>query len=392
MNDPGDPGAAREAWVRRPVMRWAAVALVVVMSALLAPSCAEGGSSADSTVAPTTETTIAVTSTTETGETAVSPPQVEALEVVGSVDAGQQLWTGTLVDTELWVPRKGGVTVVSTEDGSTTFLDFEGAAETPLFAVNRVWVPNIEEPTLTVFDPRTKEEVTTVTVGQNGFLPVDFGGYVWVPNRGDATVSRVDLGTFEVLTIALSPGLGSLLVVDGHVEAPATDAYWRIDLDGTATQIDDPRPHPVELGGDEFRVSDDRTSLLRSGAPGGDPEVTITIGSEIQQLTVTGDWIWASSADGFIRIDPETNEADDPIQVSANGGYVGSDAGLWIATRGDDDGEVTFIQSATGAVATVAVDGRPDTPTVVDDGAYVSLVRNSRVEQVVQIGPVFETG
>lgn len=392
MKQPDAPEAAPSSAIRRSAeVRVAAVLLVAMVSAF-SVSCGEDGDSADTTVADLAETTVVETSITEVPTTSPSPAELESLEMVSGFEVGQQLWTSTLVGEDLWVPRKGGVSVISTRDDSITFLDFEGAAETPLFAAGRVWVPNLDVPTLTVFDPNTMQEITTVAVGNQGFSPVSLGGYVWVPNRDDATVSRVDMGTFDVLSIPLSPGFGTLLVVDGGVETRASDAYWRIELDGTATQIDDPRPLPVELDGDEFRVDGDRTSLLRSSTPGGDPAATIPIGSRVNQLTVTGDWVWADTAAGFVRVDPGTNSASDPIQVEANGGYVGSDTGLWIATRGDDDGEVTFIQSSTGKVATLAVEGRPDTPTVVDDGAYVSLVFGSRVEQVVRIEPVFSDG
>ena len=383
-------------WARRPA-QLAAVALVVLLSGLAFFVFRSDDSPSAETTLATAETTIEDTSTTATPTTAAPTttpplPELEALRVVSEFDVGDGLWSPILVGSDLWVPRKAGVAVINIEDGGLTALDFEGWSETPLFADGRVWVPNLEVPTLTVIDPIEKTVIDTVAVGQRGLPPVELDGHIWVSNRADATVSRVDMVTLEELTIELSPGFTSLLVVDGHIETRATDAYWRINPDGEATQIADPGPLPVVLDGDEFRVDEDRTSVSRASSPGGEPIATIPTGPGTGQLTVSGDWIWASTAAGFVRIDLETNEADKPIPVNANGGFVGSDTGLWIATRGDVDGQVTFIQSETQSFETIDVPGRPDIPIPVNDGAYVSLVFDSLVEQVLQVEPVFDNG
>ena len=263
-------------------------------------------------------------------------------------------------------------------------IEIEGTAETPLLAGGLVCVPNTDPPTPTVavINPESRQIVELVPTGEMGFTPVELAGFVWVPNRASATVTRVDMETFETLDIPLSPGFVGLSVVGDHIETRAAENYWRIDVDGTATVIEDPGPLPVEFDGAVFRVDPSRTAVER--LVGDAVEATIQTGAGTSGLAVAGDWIFASTTAGFVRIDPVSGDvSSDPILVDGFQGFVGSDDGLWVHTRGERP-SVTFIDGETLLFASVPVSGSPDEPTIVDDRAFVSLILGaSAVEEIV---------
>jgi YVTN family beta-propeller protein len=144
----------------------------------------------------------------------------------------------------------------------------------------------------------------TIQVGQQPTTVVLGQGAVWVANKGDDSVSRIDPQTNRVVATIPVDGVADLAV--------GRDALW--------------------AGGDREGVAriDPRTNRVVA---------TVPVGALPFGLAATDDAVWVTSVvDGTItRIDPQTNHVTatirtggEPVQVAAN------DRAVWVAYPPDN--------------------------------------------------------
>jgi YVTN family beta-propeller protein len=77
-----------------------------------------------------------------------------------------------------------------------------------------------------------REVTDEITVGSEPWQPAFADGAIWVSNRGDGTVSRIDIETRQVThTIQVGNGALTPLAFDGAIWVPDPE-------DGTVTRIE----------------------------------------------------------------------------------------------------------------------------------------------------------
>ena len=279
------------------------------------------------------------------------------------------------------------------------------------FAIIRVLEPNslagIGEDHVGAIDPDRGRITAQYSVGHRPGALTAGGGSVWVANRLDGTVSRIDRDR-QIVTIpvggapaALAFGAGSLWVADGEgrtvaqidpgankvlqrievANAPrslalAEGALWAVSgADGDVHRVDLASTHatrPIPVGvkataiaagsGAVWVASEEAGTVIRLDARTGRVVAPVNVGHAPSALAVGEGAVWVvDRADGTLaRVDPDDNSVtglarvgDDPTAVAVGEGAV------WVATG--EDGTVVRID--------------PDGPRVVDrrkTGSYPS--------------------
>jgi YVTN family beta-propeller protein len=170
--------------------------------------------------------------------------------------------------------------------------------------------------TVGVIDPGNGRLVTTVPVGVRPGEPVVARGSVWVPNLDDDTVTRIDVATRRVAGGALSPG--------GPVTGIAAGAgsVWVGDAsDGVARRVD------PAIG----VVTVTTPSLRRRDGPLQSVDVQ-------EPLAVGGGALWAAHSGVLTRLDQSGRRrlgairvGDEPVAIAIGAG------GAWVTDDIDND-------------------------------------------------------
>ena len=138
-----------------------------------------------------------------------------------------------------------------------------------------VWVSEYGSPTLLKINPRTNKVVATTGIGY-GACGLDFGaGSIWIEDTQSSTISRVSVRT----------GKRTAAVKVGAQPYDATFAYGAVWT--TAYGF-----------GDVERIDPARNKVVKR----------FTLGSPIGVVGAFGS-VWATGAEGVIRIDPATQHA-----------------------------------------------------------------------------------
>src|SRR5262245_58058905 len=98
-----------------------------------------------------------------------------------------------------------------------------------------VWVSNEQKNSVTRIDPKANAIVATIPVGKAPCSGLAAGfGSLWVPNCGDPSVSRLDLGTGKIsATLKLTIGNE-----EGGLTTGAGSVWMMTDAKGTLSRID----------------------------------------------------------------------------------------------------------------------------------------------------------
>ena len=246
-------------------------------------------------------------------------------------------------------------------------------------------------------------------------------GSVWVANRLDGTVSRVDRGQ-EIVTIdvggeptGLAYGARSLWVADGRgrtvaqIDPELNKVVQRFDVgnasdavavgfgavwvasavDATVVKIDlgsgrvsrtigvEARPTALAAGRGAIWVASETTArLIRLDPRSGTPVDTIAVGNGPSSVAVGAGAVWvANRRDGTVsRIDPGTDAATEAVPVGHEPrAVVAADDGVWVANAGD--GTVMRIDPADRDVTdTVPIDGSPAALAVAQGHVWTTAV------------------
>jgi class 3 adenylate cyclase/streptogramin lyase len=260
-------------------------------------------------------------------------------------------------------------------------------------------------------DPTVGAFVETFPVGEDPTgVAIGEDGDVWVINQGDSTVTRIDPGPGEV-----TPGKSTLGIPTGV--AAGEGAVWITNgfgsQIGTQVVVVDPADDSVEVAfpsandekaivvafGSIWLADADRDRVLRYDPenPSAEPIVIPVDEDEIadaapRSLAVgsgpaAGIWVVNELGDTVVRIDPQTNEVADRIQVDAPTAVAADDGGLWVTSEANDQVH-RFDPVGRRTVRTFQyADGIPDGPTMIVTGPSGVWVGSDLETVVVRIDP-----
>jgi YVTN family beta-propeller protein len=229
----------------------------------------------------------------------------------------------------------GSVWVASTDEGTTTRLDFGkavlrqaigvGSGPAGIAADERgTWVANSLRGTVSRIDPSANRVVQTIRVGS---APADIAlgaGAVWVVSEGDQLLTGLDPRTgdetarihFGASPRAVAVGAGSVWVADEE-----RGAVFRIDP-VRRTPVDTisvgSGPVDVAVGAGSVWVANNLDGTVSRVDPARDRVVaTIPVGDGPRSLAIVDGSAWVSNEFGgtVVRIDPAMNAVDRVIHV-----------------------------------------------------------------------------
>jgi YVTN family beta-propeller protein len=229
-----------------------------------------------------------------------------------------------------------------------------GQPEIHAFAAGSLWVSNAADATVSRIDTSTNQVVATIPVGSVSDHPPMISAYadqIWVLNPQDQTLMRIDPTTNTIMT-TLSIGTGALPVTDPQRLAVGDGAIWVSDTRNNQVLGIDPEtqtvvaivpdinlPHSIGVTADAVWVAGVGTKEIIRIDPATN-QIVARISPDridLDAVYVFGDEIWASGPGHIVRIDPTSNQLETTIDLPAEaffdyGGFIGVDDGtIWFA-------------------------------------------------------------
>jgi len=258
------------------------------------------------------------------------------------------------------------ILTVKTSDGNATSTEFlQAVAPSPVAgtAVNsanvtvekrsaqnaRLWVTNIDNDSVSVFDAVTNAKLAEIPVGaMPRSVAVSPSGEVWVVNKGSSTVSVVDTASLTVnRTIALpraAQPFGLVFAPDGSgfVTLEALGRVLKLDATGASVASLDVGPNPRHLA-----LTQGATQLLVSRfiSPPQPGESTATVQTTVNGAAVGGEVLLVDPSSLTLTRTVELQHSSKPdTETSARGvpNYLGAPAispdgkSAWIPSKQDN--------------------------------------------------------
>jgi DNA-binding beta-propeller fold protein YncE len=214
----------------------------------------------------------------------------------------------------------------------------------PTIIGDTLWYLRDDE--LVAADPQTGRERATYQPPILGTTVHD--GILWTADEETGKLARIDLDTDKVLgQLQLPTGEpkwieaweGAIwVVIDG------SDVVVRIDpRTGKITDTIETgsRPHSVVTGfGSLWVIEHGIGEVLRLEPEHGEIEARIAGPGINVAIAVAGDYVWASSTDSIMKIDPATNQVVGEIELGFGElyGMAASQGSLWVTTGGAGKG------------------------------------------------------
>jgi peptide/nickel transport system substrate-binding protein len=245
-----------------------------------------------------------------------------------------------------------------------------------------VWVANRLDGTVSRIDRRDGDvEIGTIDIGGEPTGLAFGAGSLWVANGQGRTVAQLDPGTNKVLkrydvgnaAHAVAFGSGAVWV------ASAVDAtIVRIDLDGGGSKRIpvEARPSALAAGAGAIWVASDATArVFRLDPRSGTPLAPIRVGNGPSGVAVGAGAVWvANRRDGTVsRIDPAT-EVTETVRVGREPSAVAADEdGVWVANAGD--GTLMRIDRGSHRVTeTIPIESSPAALAVVEGDVWTAAI------------------
>jgi peptide/nickel transport system substrate-binding protein len=250
----------------------------------------------------------------------------------------------------------------------------------------------IDENAVGLIDPESNRVTEQYPVGRGPSALAVGGGSVWVADAGDGTVSRIEPGREQIVTIPvgrrpadLAFAAGSLWVTDrgGAVSqiSPAANRVVRRIAAGNA-------PRGVVAGyGALWVASEADRTVARIDLERAAVTAKIDLGANPTALAAGAGAVWVTSEEGgtVFRIEPRSGTVVSTIGVGNGPVDVAVEEGAtWIANR--QDATVSRIDPATDAVTDTLAVGRDPSAIAVGEGAV--WVANATDGTVTRIDPV----
>lgn len=338
-----DPVPIQERRWQREALKLAAAALVFgLVGALLVlvlqddpePATVPGiaPTAIPATVTPTSESTTTPDPTQAATEAAVAPTATERP-------------TATTVVPDLAAAGEVVATITVGE-----------APEAQIFAAGSLWVSNTADATVSRIDTVTNQVVATIPVGSSTNHPPmisAFGNQIWVLNPQDRTLMRIDPATNTIAT-TFAIDTGTLPVTDPQRLAVGDGAIWVTDtLNHQVARIDPQTQTVVALVPDinlahsigatadaVWVASVGREEIVRIDPATNQIAARIDLkGYFFDAVYVIGSDVWASDPAHVVRIDPATNQPDTTITLPPEayldyGRLIGvGDGSVWIVAN-----------------------------------------------------------
>ncbi|MEA2135087.1 MAG: hypothetical protein QOC68_2996 [Solirubrobacteraceae bacterium] len=261
------------------------------------------------------------------------------------------------------------------------------------FGVIRVLEPGgrtgIDEDAVGLIDLGSGRITTEYPVGHGPQALAAGAGSVWVANQLDGTVSRIDRGRSEVVTIpvggeptGLAFGAGSLWVADGQgrrviqIAPQSNKEVQRIPVGNAAGAV------ALGYGAVWVASAVDATVVridLRSGKPG--PPIPVQARPSALAAGAGAIWVASDATASVVRLDPRSGTPLTSISVGDGAGGVAVGAGaVWVANR--NDGTVTRIDPDSEVTETVPVGREPRAVAADRDGVWVANAGDGTVMRI----------
>jgi YVTN family beta-propeller protein len=317
--------------------------------------------------------------------------------------------------------------------GSALVGVLAAALAIPVFAFGRGGSDSgvaVEANSVAVIDPDSNRVTDAIPVGTRPGAIASGSGSIWVANRDEQNVSRIDLDTSDVTTIPVVDPPTGLAAVDGatwvvgsndrspsvslrRIDAQFDRVARKIEIDnvvsggpgaaaalgktvwiapssGLLTRVDsrtgrvikriDPSAAPtaVAVGGDAVWVADsDAGTVTRVDSSGLLTQITVGGSPSAVALDEGGVWVANRSDDTVVRIDPSTQGVTTTISVGKSpAGIAVTPGSVWVANSGD--GTVTRIDAEAGTVSeTIEVGESPQSVIAADGRIWVTVARQT---------------
>ena len=312
------------------VRRWRVLGLML----LLVAACGDDGGG--STGSSTTRGTSTTTARPEGIEEVIS---LEG-EVFGIEAFGDLLWVES---------GAAGVAGLSLVDASRSEVVDTIEACCPTVIGEDLWIGVGDD--LVRADARTGDEVERVTGAGTQVCVAD--GTLWVLEGTEEAgeVVRRSLPGFEVQArVPLPAGEAKAIgCFAGAVWVPVDGANVLVKVDPSSNEVTATvpaglRPHSLAFeAGDVWVIDHGQQQVQRVDAASGTVEATIQgVGDNVGIVAADG-FVWATTKDGIAKIDPDTNEVVDEIELGFGSYYdlAVADGSLWVTT--EDRGELLRV-------------------------------------------------
>ena len=259
------------------------------------------------------------------------------------------------------------------------------------FGAGSLWVANRDDQTISRVDPRTFRTLHTIPIGGPPTGIAANGSGVWVVesalsqyvNSTSVFVARIDP---DFNTPSGGVRIGNVIPDGPGVVAASGNSVWVAPSTGRLTRLNastdrvayqkDPNASPAGIAIGDGAVwltdneADNVTRVDRTGVLS-----SIPVGNGPTGITVGagGVWVVNSLDDTVVRIDPGTGSGTVTIPVgSSPAGIVIGAGSVWVANSGD--GTVTRVNPHTNRVqATIRVGGSPQALTFADGRIWVTV-------------------
>jgi streptogramin lyase/predicted Ser/Thr protein kinase len=201
-------------------------------------------------------------------------------------------------------------------------------------------------------------EVVPIGLDPTG-VAIGDDGDPWVINQGDSTVSRIDPESGEVtstkstlgIPTGVAVGEGAVWITNGFGGPSGTGQVVRLDLTDGSVEPAFPSGNAKAIMvafGAIWLADSDRDLVLRydpedlDAAPieiatDEDPNASAAPRSlSVGTGAAEGIWVANELGDTVVRIDPETNEVADRIQVESPFAVAADDRGVWVTSELND--------------------------------------------------------
>jgi YVTN family beta-propeller protein len=312
-----------------------------------------------------------------------SRPTIVIASVVAAVLAGGAT-TATLI------ARSAAPSLAAAAPNSLAEVRADGtiAASVPVgtnpiglaYAGGYLWVANRSDNTVSRVDPKTHQVARPYRVGLTPEALAVTRDHVWVANAGDGTVTQISISADQVV------GLVSVGHQPAAIAAGPSGVWVANSGDNTIQRIDpetaqaDPAipvgdgPDGIAVDADSVWVANGRESTLYRIHPGTgrDRSAPIPVGSGPKGIVLTGDEVWVSNqfSQSVTRVSRSTGRVrtvevgDGPTSMAVDHGRV------WVS--GQFDGSLSRVDPASGQVTRFALRGAPHGLAVVAGRVWVA--------------------
>jgi YVTN family beta-propeller protein len=238
-----------------------------------------------------------------------------------------------------------------------------------------------------------EEVIKTITVGDQPYGITTNDTYVWIPNVGDGTVSKINVVSNAIET--------TITVGNSPIQIHHFGGYVYVSnfSDGTVSKIDassDTVDATITVGSQPFGITDDGTfiwvvnsgssNIMKINTSTNSVVDTITVGTLPQQAVANATYVWVTNRGSATvsKVKIATSSIETTINVGTTPIGIASDTtNLWVANGTSKTISKILIATDT-VINTITV---PNTPGFIDSFLSYIWVTNVADGTVMRINP-----